>query len=669
MATPIVVLDPGHGPLSNPYPAASGFYEGTQMYKLANFLAPRLTANGIKVIITRKTISENPTLEARGKVAGANKADLFISLHSDAVGNGIASARGVSVFYSIQDTTKNKAFAAGLASTVSTLLETRNRGAQIRTLPYDTTRDYYGVIRSSAASGCKNAFLIEHGFHTSTIDVKWLITDDNLKKIADAEAKYICSYFGIAYKADGVTETPAVPDETMTDDMSATAEKVTIYKTLNKYTSAANAISADESLSVGILSIGTYYVYKKYGDATNLTKTAGVPGAWVVIGDAASANTNMGIADSVSDIEKFNLESRVKIYTNSEFAYSKTNWVTTNGNPVYYEPGEYYIYKKKTSTIINISKVADRAGAWINLDDVEKDTKLINKGDVVVFESNVALKYTDGTVIPTTVIATVCGKKETVVVSFDDENVKLSGLEKTVPINIIKVIMKATEASIAKANQESSKTETEIDKDDIAEVLKAKFGSLEALAKTQGYADFIEYMKTIVDDDIDFNEETDFEAIMGASVLNAQQLTTYIQKNNPDFDPKIADAFIRLGKIYGIRGDVACCQSILETGWFKFIGSSVKPEQHNYCGLGATGGGVAGCSFPTIDQGVEAQLQHLYAYACKADIPSGRTLYDPRFRYVARGIAPRWVDLNLRWCTGADYGEKILSIYKKALIK
>ena len=57
MATPIVVLDPGHGPLSNPYPAASGFYEGTQMYKLANFLAPRLTANGIKVIVTRKTIS------------------------------------------------------------------------------------------------------------------------------------------------------------------------------------------------------------------------------------------------------------------------------------------------------------------------------------------------------------------------------------------------------------------------------------------------------------------------------------------------------------------------------------------------------------------------------------------------------------------------------------
>ncbi len=664
MATPIVVLDPGHGALSNPYPAASGFYEGTQMYKLANFLAPRLTANGIKVIITRKTVNDNPTLEARGKVAGANKADLFISLHSDAVGTGIASARGVTAFYSLTDPVKNKAFASELTDVVSTLLETRNRGAQIRTLPNDSSRDYYGVIRSAAASGCKNAFLIEHGFHTSTIDVKWLITDDNLKKIAEIEARHICTYFDITYKGDKVVDTPIVPD---TDD--TTSEKITIHKTLYKYTSAANAISADTSLSVGILSIGTYYVYKTYGTATNLTKTAGVPGSWVVVGDAAAANANMGVSDVVSDIEKFNLEYRTKIYTNSEFAQSKTNWVTGANGIVYYEPGEYYIFKKKTSSIINISKVADRAGAWINLDDIEKTTKLLNKGDVVVFESNVTLKYSDGTTIPTTVIANVCGKKETVVVSFDDDNVKLSGIEKTVPISIVKVIMKATEASIAKANQESSASKPEIDKDDIVEVLTAKFGSLADLAKTKGYADFIDYMKNIIDDDTDLNDETDYESIMGASVLTAKQLTAYIQKYNTDFDANIADAFIRLGKIYGIRGDVACCQSILETGWFKFIGSSVDASQHNYCGLGATGNGAAGCKFATVDQGVEAQLQHLYAYACKADIPEGRTLYDPRFRYVTRGIAPRWVDLNLKWCSGSDYGEKILSIYKKAIVK
>ena len=176
-------------------------------------------------------------------------------------------------------------------------------------------------------------------------------------------------------------------------------------------------------------------------------------------------------------------------------------------------------------------------------------------------------------------------------------------------------------------------------------------------------------MKNIIDDDTDLNDETDYESIMGASVLTAKQLTAYIQKYNTDFDANIADAFIRLGKIYGLRGDVACCQSILETGWFKFIGSSVDASQHNYCGLGATGNGAAGCKFATVDQGVEAQLQHLYAYACKADIPEGRTLYDPRFRYVTRGIAPRWVDLNLKWCSGSDYGEKILSIYKKAIVK
>ena len=51
---PLVVLDPGHGPVTNPYPAASGYYEGTQMYKLMLVLKSRLEESGINVITTRK---------------------------------------------------------------------------------------------------------------------------------------------------------------------------------------------------------------------------------------------------------------------------------------------------------------------------------------------------------------------------------------------------------------------------------------------------------------------------------------------------------------------------------------------------------------------------------------------------------------------------------------
>lgn len=153
------------------------------------------------------------------------------------------------------------------------------------------------------------------------------------------------------------------------------------------------------------------------------------------------------------------------------------------------------------------------------------------------------------------------------------------------------------------------------------------------------------------------------EPILGKSNTTAAQLTAHVRKHNPSFDSKIAEAFIKFGDLYGIRGDVAFAQSILETGWFKFQGSSVNPSQNNFCGLGATGGGVSGASFSSIEEGVEAQMQHLWAYASKAAIPHGRKNVDPRFHLVSRGIAQNWIDLNGRWATGANYGQKILAIY------
>lgn len=162
-----------------------------------------------------------------------------------------------------------------------------------------------------------------------------------------------------------------------------------------------------------------------------------------------------------------------------------------------------------------------------------------------------------------------------------------------------------------------------------------------------------------------------------------------IKKNNSNFDDNIAKAFFNIGPTYSIYPLYAISQSILETGWFKFEGSSVSPEQHNYCGLGATGGGVAGASFDTIEKGVEAQYQHLYAYGCTDALPDGVTIYDPRYNLVTRGKATTWEELTGKWAVpGYDtsayptiedmmkvstienplcYGHKILNIASRLL--
>lgn len=158
---------------------------------------------------------------------------------------------------------------------------------------------------------------------------------------------------------------------------------------------------------------------------------------------------------------------------------------------------------------------------------------------------------------------------------------------------------------------------------------------------------------------------------MGESNLSAQQMAAFVKEKNPqnirlhDISvARLAELYLKIGAEEGVRGDVAFAQAIKETGYFKF-GGDVRPEQHNYAGIGATGGGARGNSFSTAEKGVYAQIQHLKAYASTQ--PLNTPLVDPRFKYVTRGIAPTWPDLHKRWAmqSSGNYGEDILSIYEE----
>lgn len=156
--------------------------------------------------------------------------------------------------------------------------------------------------------------------------------------------------------------------------------------------------------------------------------------------------------------------------------------------------------------------------------------------------------------------------------------------------------------------------------------------------------------------------------ILGNMVItDPNVLYSFVKTTSPNTtcELEIAKQFIEVGRKYGVRGDIAFCQSIIETGWFKFEGSAVTSDQHNYCGLGVTSNGMKGESFNTIEDGVTAQIQHLYAYCCKKSLPYGETIIDPRFKYVTRGVAPNWEDLDGRWATGGGYSSKILNMYSQ----
>ncbi|HWJ03883.1 MAG TPA: glucosaminidase domain-containing protein [Verrucomicrobiae bacterium] len=161
-------------------------------------------------------------------------------------------------------------------------------------------------------------------------------------------------------------------------------------------------------------------------------------------------------------------------------------------------------------------------------------------------------------------------------------------------------------------------------------------------------------------------------AIMGKSTASANQLEKLIHLRNPAA-PYLSSIYFRMEGIYHIRADIAFLQMVKETNALKFTGE-VSISQHNPAGIGATGG-VAGATFPSWDVGIEAQFQHLLAYASTSPIPAGRELVDPRFSLVQRGTAPyvEWLGKadnpnGVGWAWPGDgYGYSIINLLNEAL--
>ncbi|PAE26322.1 N-acetylmuramoyl-L-alanine amidase [Bacillus sp. 7894-2] len=155
-------------------------------------------------------------------------------------------------------------------------------------------------------------------------------------------------------------------------------------------------------------------------------------------------------------------------------------------------------------------------------------------------------------------------------------------------------------------------------------------------------------------------------SILGATHLSAEHMNQYAKQTNPNA-PNLGSFYSAFGEYYGIRGDVAFAQAMHETNFLRFTGD-VKPGKNNFAGLGATGNGASGASFPTQEEGVLAHLQHLYAYASTQPLPSKYTVVDPRFSLVKRGSAKLWKELNGKWAVpGTNYAESIMNIYKNMI--
>ena len=166
-----------------------------------------------------------------------------------------------------------------------------------------------------------------------------------------------------------------------------------------------------------------------------------------------------------------------------------------------------------------------------------------------------------------------------------------------------------------------------------------------------------------------------YYTIMGDTTVSLAQMTSQYEEHGAEYPSAslkdggaaTIDDFCTIileeANAEGVRGEVVFEQAMLETGWLQYGGDS-GISQYNFAGIGTTGGGVAGVSYPDVRTGIRAQVQHLKAYACEDAL--NQDLMDTRFDMVTRGSAPyvEWLGQQENpngggWAAGSNYGEKL----------
>jgi len=193
----LIVLDAGHGGSDNSNKGYSGkYYEHIGNLEYTLKLEKYLKNKGFSVILTRNK-DIGVSLSDRARIAINSKADIFISIHSDAASS--ITAGGTSIFYSI-NRPNDKAIAERLGKCVANSYGVNFRGAYTRASTSRKGFDYYTVIDVAAnykklmgnnsLYEVPHVFLLERCFHSNPAEEKLLlnetISDKSAKSLAEA---------------------------------------------------------------------------------------------------------------------------------------------------------------------------------------------------------------------------------------------------------------------------------------------------------------------------------------------------------------------------------------------------------------------------------------------------------------------------------------------------
>ena len=222
---PVVVLDPGHGGLDTGTTAASGTTEKGIVLEFSQQLREKLEKSGkYRIVMTRNDDSFVP-LGERVRIARANKAALFISIHADTLGTRDRETRGAMIYTVSENASdgeaarlaeaENKAdviagvdLSAEPEDVADILIDLAQRETKVFSTQF--ARTLVGELKTSAklhkhplkSAGFKvlkapdvPSVLVELGYVSNPADLKLMTSENWRKRATDSIAQAVNAFF------------------------------------------------------------------------------------------------------------------------------------------------------------------------------------------------------------------------------------------------------------------------------------------------------------------------------------------------------------------------------------------------------------------------------------------------------------------------------------------
>lgn len=184
-----ICLDAGHYGKYNRSSVVPEFYESEFNWKFHLLLKKYLESYGIAVTLTRSDKDADMDLYDRGRCAKGH--DLFLSVHANWAARETAD---YAVSY-VPINGSGDALGLKLAKCVGKIMETKEAAFIDSKKSTKGEWDWYGVIYGAVSVGVPG-IILEHSFYSNERSAKWLMDDENLDKMAKAEAELIAQHYG-----------------------------------------------------------------------------------------------------------------------------------------------------------------------------------------------------------------------------------------------------------------------------------------------------------------------------------------------------------------------------------------------------------------------------------------------------------------------------------------